>query len=73
MKEKVTFTSRDAYAGGAEGAVAPSALIHERAGGARIALSTEIFPSLLSSERAFSGIVDSLVCKICLGASPQIP
>ena len=29
----------------------------------RIALHTEFFPSLLSSERAFSGIVDSLVYK----------
>ena len=31
------------------------------AGGARIALHTELFPSLLSAEEAFSSIVDSLV------------
>ena len=31
------------------------------AGGARIVLHTELFPSLLSAEEAFSGIVDSLV------------
>ena len=31
------------------------------AGGARIVLQTELFPSLLSFERAFSGALDSLV------------
>ena len=31
------------------------------AGGARVALRTEFFPSLLSSEGAFSGIADSLL------------
>ena len=39
-------------------------------GGPRIALHTELFPSLLSSERAFSSIVDSLVHKNCSGGKP---
>ena len=37
----------------------------------RTALHTELFPSLLSYERVFSGIVDSLVHKNFLRASPQ--
>ena len=41
----------------------PSVLIHGVAGEARIALHTELFPSLLFSERAFPGIVDSSVHK----------
>ena len=48
---------RDAYAGGA--------------GGARIALHTEFFPSLLSSEGAFSGISDSLVENFSGGKPPD--
>ena len=39
-------------------------------GGARIALHTELFPSLLSSERVFSGIVDSLAHKNFSGVKP---
>ena len=51
---------RDAYAGGQEGQQLPlpSSM---GAGGTRIALDTELFPSLLSSKGAFFGIVDSLV------------
>ena len=49
----------DAYAGGA--------------GGARIALPIELFPSLLPSEVAFSGIADSLAKENFLGAIPQTP
>ena len=43
---------------GAGGAAAPSALIRGEAGGARIALHTELLPSLLPSEGAFSDVVD---------------
>ena len=46
---------------GAGGAAATSAFIHGGAGGARISLHAELFSSLLSSERAFSCIADSLV------------
>ena len=62
---------RDAYARGQEGQMPPSALIHG-AGGARIALNTEFFPSLLLSEGAFSVIVDSLVEETFVG-SPRTP
>ena len=48
----------------------PSSL---EAGGARVALHTEFFPSLLSSEGAFSGIADSLVQENFSEASPQTP
>ena len=43
------------------------------AGGARFALQTELFLSLLSSEWAFSGIVDSLVFENCPGSKPSDP
>ena len=62
---------RDAYTGGAGGAATPAALIHGGAGGARIALYTEFFPSLLSSEGAFSGISDSLVENFSGGKPPD--
>ena len=51
------WLSRDAYAGGG-------------AGGARIALHTDLFPSLLLSEGAFSGIVDSSVQDHFSGGKP---
>ena len=57
--------------GGAAGAAAPSALIHGGTGGARSALYTEFFPSLLSSEGAFSGISDSLVESFSGGKPPD--
>ena len=53
--------NRDAYTGGGG------------AGGARFALQAELFPSLLSSEGAFTGIEDSLVQENFLGASPRTP
>ena len=40
------------------------------AGGARITLHAELTPSLLSSEWAFSGIVDSLVQETFSGGKP---
>ena len=40
------------------------------AGGARIVVHTELFLSLLSSERAFSGIVDTFVHKHFSGGKP---
>ena len=43
------------------------------AGGARVALRTELFPSLLSAEEAFSGIVDSLVQENFSGGKPPDP
>ena len=47
---------------------------HSRgAGGARIALHTEFFPSLLSAEEAFSGIVDSLAQGHFSGGKPPDP
>ena len=42
------------------------------AGGARSALHTKLFQSLLSCEGAFSGIADSLIQGNFLEASPQI-
>ena len=50
---------RDAYAGGQEGQELPSVL--------------NSFPSLLSAEEAFSGIVDSLVQENFSGGKPQTP
>ena len=41
------------------------------AGGARISLQTELFPTLLSSQGAFSGILDSLVQEISLEQAPD--
>ena len=58
---------------GAGGAAAPSALIHGGAGGARIALHTELFPFLLSAEEAFSSIVASLVQENFAGGKPPDP
>ena len=52
------------------GTAALSALIHAGAGGTRIALHTVIFPSLLSAEEAFSGIIDSLVRENFSGGKP---
>ena len=68
----IKSADRDAYAGGAGGVAAPSALIK---GGWRgkLALHTELNPSLLSSERAFSGIVDSLGQENCFWGKPQTP
>ena len=43
------------------------------AGGARIALHTELFPSLLSAEEAFSGFVDDLVQETFSGGKPPDP
>ena len=43
------------------------------AGGVRIALRTEFFPSVLSSEGAFSGIVDSLVLENFSGGKSPDP
>ena len=43
------------------------------AGGLRIALPTEFFPFLLSSEVAFSGTVDSLVQENISGGKPPYP
>ena len=43
------------------------------AGGARIALHTQLFPALLSSKGAFSGIVDSLVQETISGGKPPDP
>ena len=43
------------------------------AGGASIALHTELFPSLLSDEEAFSGIVDNLVQENFSGCNPPDP
>ena len=51
--------SRDAYAGGT--------------GGARIAIHTELFPSLLSAEETFSGIADWLVPETFSGGKPPDP
>ena len=62
---------RDAYAGGKTAAL--SALIHGGAGGAKIALHTELFLSLLSAEEAFPGIVDSLVQENFSGGKPPDP
>ena len=67
-----TGTVRDTYTGGAGGA-ATSALIDGEAGGARIALHTELFPSLLSSKQAFPGISDSLVQENFSGGKPPDP
>ena len=41
--------------------------------GARIALHTEVFPFLLSCQKTFSSVVDSLVQENFFGASPQTP
>ena len=43
------------------------------AGGARIPHHSEFFPSLLSSEGAFSGISDSLVNENFSGGKPPDP
>ena len=43
------------------------------AGGARITLHTELFPFLLSTEEAFSGIVDSFIQENCSGGKPPDP
>ena len=43
------------------------------AGGARISLRTELFPSLLSFEGALSGVVDCFVQKRFSGTSFQTP
>ena len=62
---------RDAYAGGGRRGNCPHPW---GAGGTTIALHTEFLPSLLSSERAFSYISDSLLQEnFFLGASPQTP
>ena len=42
-------------------------------GGARIVLHTELFPSLLSSEGAFSDIVDRLPRESFSGGKPPDP
>ena len=59
-------------AGGQEGQLPPlTSSMGGRRG--RIAFHTEIFPSLLSHEATFFGIVDRLVIENFLGTSPQIP
>ena len=58
---------------GAAGAGAPYSLIDGRGGGASIALHTELFPYLSSSEAAFSGLVDSLVQENFPGSKPPDP
>ena len=45
----------------------------EGAGGARIALHTEFFPSLLSCKGTISGIVDSVVKENFSGGKPPDP
>ena len=62
---------RDAYAGGGQVGQLPPLLSSMGAGGARIALHTEFFPSLLSSEGVFSGISDSLVEDFSGGKPPD--
>ena len=46
---------------GARGAAAPSALLRGGQEGQVFALCAALFPSLISREGAFSGVVDSLV------------
>ena len=59
---------RDAYIWGRRG---NCPLIHEGAGGARVDLQTDLFPSFLSSEGAFSGIEDSMVQEYFSGGKFQ--
>ena len=55
---------------GARGVAAPSM---GGAGRARIALDTELFPSILPSEEAFSDFVDSLLHENSSGGKPTDP
>ena len=64
---------RDAYAGGGRMGSFPLCPHSWGAGGARIALHTELFRSLLSAEEASSSIVDSLVQETFSGSKPQTP
>ena len=58
---------------GSRGAAAPSALVHKGAGGARIALHTELLSSLRSCEGTFSSVIDSLVGEnFCVGKPPDL-
>ena len=63
---------KDAYAGGRRGSC-PLCRHSWGAGGARIALHTELFPSLLSAEEAFFSIVDSFVQGNFSGGTPPDP
>ena len=69
MSTKPRGMARDTYAGGQEGQLLPLSSSMGGPGGpggpggARISLHSELFPSILSSHRAFSGIADSLVHK----------
>ena len=72
-KQKTGSYGQNAYAGGARGAAAPSALFHGGAGRARIALCAALFPSLISCEGAFSGVVDSLVATNFSGGKSPDP
>ena len=62
---------RNVYAGG-RGQL-PPLLSSLEAEGARIALQTELFPSLLYYEGAFSGIIDSFVQENFSGDKPPDP
>ena len=66
-------TCRNAYAGGQEGQLPPLPSSMGGTGGARIALHTEFFPSLLSSKGAFSGILGSLVQENFSQGKPSDP
>jgi len=66
-------TSSDAYAGRARRAAAPLFPHSWGAGGARIALHTEFYPSLPSYKTAFSSIVDSLIHKDSSVGNPPDP
>ena len=59
--------------GGQDGQLPPLLSFMGEAGGARVDLQTELFPSLLSAEEAFSGIVDGLVQKNLSGGKPPDP
>ena len=64
---------RDAYAGGGQDGQLLLCPHSWGAGGARLALHTELSPSLLSAEEAFSGIADSLVQESFSGDKPPDP
>ena len=60
----------DVYAGEGQKEQLPPLLLAMGAGGARIAVHAEFFPSLLPCEGAFSGVVDSLVQETFSGGKP---
>ena len=63
---------RDAYAGGQEGQLSPLTS-SMGSGRARIALHTEVLPSLLSWERTFYDVIDGLTQENFSGESPHTP